>query len=140
MEYEEKLDYIFTPTLLNHNQNPTTTTPGMVGKYVVNKLAANNCKLWKTRVELIMEHNNLTEIVDGSRKMPQDKPDKSMCKSMDLGARIEIIMHPSDEQVDYVCMHKIHQPSDEMTKFIAFRAFMNLQMNEGKQIEHVISK
>jgi hypothetical protein len=50
MEYEEKLENIFKPTSLDHNQNPTTITPGMVGKYVVNKLTANNCKMWKTRI------------------------------------------------------------------------------------------
>jgi hypothetical protein len=87
-----------------------------------------------------MEHNNLKEIVDGSKKRSQDKPEKSMCKSMDIGARIEIIMHLSDEQVDYVCMHKIHQPSDEMTKMFSFRDSMNLQMNESKQIDNFISK
>ena len=53
-----------------------------------------------------MERNNLKDIIDGSMKMPEQEPGRSMWKSKDLDARMEIIMHLSDEQVDYVRNYK----------------------------------
>ena len=72
----------------------------MVTKYVVEKLTTHKYKIWKTQIsELIMERNNLEEIVDGSRKMPEEEPRRSMRKSRDLDARMEIIMHLSDKSI-----------------------------------------
>ena len=74
----------------------------MVRKYLVEKLTTHNYRMWKTRMELIMERNNLKDIIDGCMKMPEQEPGMSMWKSRDLDATMEIIMHLSDEQVDYV--------------------------------------
>ena len=98
-----------------------------------------------------MERNNLKDIINGSIKMPKQEPGRSMWKSKDLDARIEIIMHLSDEQVDYVrnlqtanemweYLRKIHQPSNGTTKIFSFRSLMNLQMKEGEQIDTFIMK
>jgi hypothetical protein len=101
MEYQES-ENISTFTTNNHNQNSSANIEGIIKKYVVEKLIANNYRMWKTRMELIMERNNLKEIVDGSTKMLDDEPYKGIWKSMDLDARMEIIIHLSDKQVDYV--------------------------------------
>ena len=151
MEYEES-ENISTSTYNNViNQNSATNSQGTIRKYVVEKLTTNNYRMWKTRMELIMERNNLKGIVDGSNQMPEDEPEKSIWKSLDLDARMEIIMHLSDEQVDYVrdlktahnmwaYLKKIHQPSDGTTNFFSFRTLMNLQMNEGEYIDNFINK
>ena len=63
---------------------------------------------------------------------------------------MEIIMHPSDEQVDYVrkikmademwdYLCKIHQPTDGTTKIFSFPTLMNLQM-KGEQIDSFLLK
>ena len=98
-----------------------------------------------------MECNNLKDIIDGSMKMPEQGPGRSMWKSKDLDARMEIIMHLSGEQVDYVrnlhttneiwkYLRKIHQPSDGTTKFFFIQSLTNLQMKEGEQIDTFIMK
>ena len=87
----------------------------MVRKYVVKKLTTHNYKMWKTRMELIMERNNLKDIIDGSMKMPKQELGRSMWKSKDLDARMEIIMHLSDEQVDYV---QNLQTTNEMWEYL----------------------
>jgi hypothetical protein len=64
---------------------------------------------------------------------------------------MEIIMHLSDEQVNYVhnlktthkmseYLQKLHQPSNGTTKMFSFRALMNFQMNEGEKIIIFINK
>mgnify|MGYP002775250692 FL=1 len=69
-------------------------------------------------------------------------------KSRDLDARMEIIMHLSDEQVDHVrdletaqqmweYLRKLHQPSDGTTKIFSYRTLMNLEMHEGEQLDAV---
>ena len=148
MEFEEESENLSTSTSNNHHPaNPSS----MVRKYVVEKLTTHNYRMWKTRMELIMERNNLKDIIDGSMKMPEQEPGMSMWKSRDLDARMEIIMHLSDEQVDYVrnlhtanemweYLQKIHQPSDGTTKIFSFRSLMNLQMKEGEQIDTFIMK
>ena len=76
-------------------------------------------------------------------KMPEQEPGMSMWKSRDLDARMDIIMHLSDEQVDYVrnlqttkemweYLQKIHQPPNGTSKNFSFRSLMNLEMEEGK--------
>ena len=67
-------------------------------------------------------------------------------KSKDLDARMEIIMHLSDEQVEHVSslrkthemwehLRKLQQPSDGTTKIFSYRALMNLQMHEGEDLD-----
>ena len=74
-------------------------------------------------MKLIMECNNLKDVIDGSMKIPGQELGRSMWKSKDLNVRMEIIMHLSDEQVEYVrnlqttnemweYLWKIHKPSD----------------------------
>ena len=148
MEFEEELENLSTST--SNNDHPPNRS-SMVRKYVVEKLTTHNYRMWKTRMELIMERNNLKDIIDGSMKMPEQEPGRSMWKSKDLDARMEIIMHLSDEQVDYVrnlqttnemweYLRKIHQPSDGTTKRFSFRSLMNLQMKEGEHIDTFIMK
>ena len=99
MEFEGESENLTISTSNNHHPaNPSN----MVRKYLVEKLTTHNYRMWKTRMELIMERNNLKDIIDGSMKMPEQEPGRSMWKSKDLDARVEIIMHLSDDQVHYV--------------------------------------
>ena len=107
--------------------------------------------MWKTRMELILERTNLKGIVDGSSVMPtRAGDDQQIWKSKDLDARMEIIMHLSDEQVDHVSslktayemwdhLRKLHQPSDGTTKIFSYRTLMNLQMHEGEDLDTFLS-
>ena len=83
-----------------------------------------------------MERNNLKDIINGSMKIPEQELGRSMWKSNDLDARMEIIKHLSDEQVDYVrnlqttnkmweYLRKIHKPSGGITNFFSFRSVKN---------------
>ena len=130
-EPENLLTPMLNPQEIHQEQSPTTFQNGMIRKYVVEKLTNNNYRMWKTRMELIMERNNLLKIIDGSEKIPEDEPERSNWKIRDLDARMEIIMHLSDEQVDYVrkiktahemwdYLRKIHQPTDGTTKIFSF--------------------
>ena len=53
--------------------------------------------MWKTRVELILERANLKELLNGSMSIPNIENGLNQWKSRDLDARMEIIMHLSDE-------------------------------------------
>jgi hypothetical protein len=59
-----------TPNRRNSMNGAASTTSNMSRKYVVEKLTSNNYRMWKTRMELILERTNLKEIVDGSSAMP----------------------------------------------------------------------
>ena len=72
-------------------------------------------------------------------------------KSRDLDARMEIIMHLSDEQVDHVrdletaqqmweYLRKLHQHFDGTTIIFSYRTMMNREMHEGEQLDTFINK
>ena len=63
MKFEEESENLSTST---SNNDHLANRSSMVRKYVVEKLTAHNYRMWKTRMELIMERNNLNDIIDGS--------------------------------------------------------------------------
>ena len=126
----------------------SSTSNNISRKYSVEKLTTYNYRMWKTRMELILERANLKELVDGSMSIPKIDNELKQWKSRDLDARMEIIMHLSDEQVDHVrdletaqqmweYLRKLHQPSDGTTKIFSYRTLMNLEMHEGEQLDAV---
>ena len=139
----------------NHSEfggNPINATSSneMARKYVVEKLIDHNYRMWRTRMELILERTNLIRIVNGSEVIPSTEPDLSDWKSRDLDARMEIIMHLSDRQVDHVRslgsaramwdhLKQLHQPSDGTTKIFSYRTLMNMEMREGEPTDTFIS-
>ena len=139
----------------NHSEsggNPINGTSAnqMARKYVVEKLTDHNYRMWRTRMELILERTNLIGIVNGSEVIPSTEPDLSDWKSRDLDARMEIIMHLSDRQVDHVRslgsaramwdhLKQLHQPSDGTTKIFSYRTLMNMEMREGEPTDTFIS-
>ena len=105
--------------------NPINATSSnqMATKYVVEKLTDHNYRMWRMRMELILERTNLIGIVNGFEVIPPTEPKLGDWKSKDLDARMEIIMHLSDRQVDHVQslgsaramwdhLQQLHQPSD----------------------------
>ena len=129
----------------------SSTSNNISRKYSVEKLTNYNYRMWKTRMELILERADLKELVDGSMSIPNSENGRKQWKSKDLDARMEIIMHLSDEQVDHVCdletaqqmweyLRKLHQPSDGTTKIFSYRTLMNLEMQEGEQLDVFIRK
>ena len=129
----------------------SSTSNNISRKYSVEKLTNYNYRMWKTRMELILERADLKELVDGSMSIPNSENGLKQWKSKDLDARMEIIMHLSDEQVDHVrdletaqqmweYLRKLHQPSDGTTKIFSYRTLMNLEMQEGEQLDVFISK
>ena len=69
---------------------------------MVEKLSENNYRMWKLRMNLILERSDLLDIVSGKDAKLAEEPELKEWKKKDLEARIEIIMHLSDEQVDLV--------------------------------------
>ena len=124
----------------------SSTSNNISRKYSIEKLTNYNY-----RMELILERADLKELVDGSMSIPNSENGRKQWKSKDLDARMEIIMHLSDEQVDHVrdletaqqmweYLRKLHQPSDGTTKIFSYRTLMNLEMQEGEQLDVFISK
>ncbi len=154
MEFEADSENILSSMLNDDDEDQMfaaqSTSTSMSRKYVVEKLTNNNYRMWKTRMELILERTNLKGIVEGTTKIPTDIDELRKWKSKDLDARMEIIMHLSDEQVDHVSnlktahamweyLRKLHQPADGTTKIFSYRALMNLQMHEGDPLDTFLS-
>ena len=98
-----------------------------------------------------MERNNLKDIIDGSMKMPEQEPGRSMWISKDLDVRMEIIMHLSNEQVDYVqnlqaanemweYLRKIYQPSDGRTKFFFIQIINEFTDERRRTNRHIYNE
>ena len=82
----------------NHSEsggNPINGTSAnqMARKYVEEKLTDHNYRMWRTRMELILERTNLIGIVNGSEIIPSTKPELLDWKSRDLDARLDMIKH-----------------------------------------------
>ena len=118
-------------------------------KYMVEKLTENNYRMWKLRMNLILERSELLDVVSGKEKIPAKEPELIEWKKKDLEARIEIIMHLSDEQVDLVkdlksskeiwdTLKERHEPSDRTTKINTLRNLVTMEMNEDDSIETLI--
>ena len=100
---------------------------------------------------VVMERNNLKEIVEGSMKMPEQEPRRSMWKSRDLDAWMEIIIHLS-ERASWLCPKLKHNErnvgvfaKDSSTiwrdnDFFSFKSLKNLQTKEAEQIDPFIMK
>ena len=67
-------------------------------------------------IHVRMQRNDLKDIIDAFMKMPELEPGKSMRISRDLDARMEIIMHFSDKQVDYV--RNLHTTNENVEVFV----------------------
>ena len=78
------------------------STSTITRKYMVEKLSENNYRMWKLRMNLILERSDLLDIVSGKDAKLAEEPELKEWKKKDLEARINIIMHLSDEQVDLV--------------------------------------
>ena len=118
-------------------------------KYMVEKLSENNYRMWKLRMNLILERSDLLDIVSGKDKQPAEEPELKEWKKKDLEARIEIIMHLSDEQVDLVkdlgsskeiwdTLKERHEPSDRTTKINTLRNLVTMEMHEDESIDALI--
>ena len=76
------------------------STSTITRKYMVEKLSENNYRMWKLRMNLILERSDLLDIVSGKDAKPAKEPELKEWRKKDLEARIEIIMHLCNEQVD----------------------------------------
>jgi hypothetical protein len=108
---------------------------------MVEKLSENNYRMWKLRMNLILERSDLLDIVSGKDAKPAKESELKDWKKKDLEARIEIIMHLSDEQVDLVkdlesskeiwdTLKDRHEPSDRMTKINTLRSLVTMEKQE----------
>ena len=153
MYSKEEMDNMSSFTS-NEAQNQNLLSPrfnNITRKYSIEKLTNHNYRMWKTRMELILERENLKEVVDGSLCIPNTKNGLKQWKSRDLDAKMELIMHLSEEQVDHIrdletpkemweYPRKLHQPSDGKTKIFSYKTLLNLEMREGEQLDTFISK
>jgi hypothetical protein len=116
---------------------------------MVEKLSENNYRMWKLRMNLILERSDLLDIVSGKDAKPAKESELKDWKKKDLEARIEIIMHLSDEQVDLVkdlesskeiwdTLKDRHEPSDRMTKINTLRSLVTMEMQEEESIDTLI--
>ena len=131
--------------------NSPSMSNNITGKYSIEKLTNNNYRMRKTRMKLILERANLKELVDDSVCIPNTENGLKQWNCRDLDARMEIIMHLGDEQVDYVCnleiaqemweyLRKLHQHFDGTTIIFSYRTMMNREMHEGEQLDTFINK
>ena len=117
---------------------------------MVEKLTEANYRMWKLRMNLILERSDLLDIVSGKEaKHAEEEPELKEWKQKDLEARIEFIMHLSDEQVDFVkdlksskekwdTLKERHEPSNRTTKINTLRNLLTMEMNEDNSIDTLI--
>ena len=102
-------------------------------------------------MELILERANLKKLVDGSISIRSTENGLDQWKSRDLDARMEITMHLNEEQVDHVrnletaqqmweYLQKLQQPCDGTKPIFSYRTLINLEMQEGEQLDASIRK
>ena len=123
------------------------STNQMASKCVVEKLTYHNYRMWRTRMELKFEKEKIFRKWFWSNSINKTL---SNWKSRDLDARMEVIMHLSDRQVDHVRslgfvwemwyhLQQLHQPPNSMTKIFSYWTLMNMEMFEGEPTYTFIS-
>ena len=73
-------------------------------KYSVDKLTIKNYRIWKPRMELLLDMEELLEITFGTCQAPKNTQSKSWkdWKNKDKRAKLEILLHVEDKQVDAI--------------------------------------
>ena len=133
-------------TLGNPSGRPSEMSSTLTRRYTVEKLNDNNYRMWKLRMNLILERAELLDIVSGKETKPKSAPDLQEWRRKDLDARMEIIMHLSDDQVDFIkdlksskeiwdTLKERHEPSDRTTKIYTLRNLVTMEMNESDSID-----
>ena len=123
----------------------------MTRKYTMEKLNDKNYRMWKLRMSLILERAQLIDIVNGKLLQPKTTPELDEWKNKDLDARMELVMHLTDEQIDLVkdletskeiwdALKERHEPSDRTTKINTLRHLVTLEMEESEGIDTFIRK
>ena len=125
---------------------PSEVSSTLTRRYTVEKLTENNYRMWKLRMNLILERAELLDIVSGEETKPTKNPELKEWRRKDLDARMEIIMHLSDDQVDFIkdletskeiwdTLKERHEPSDRTTKIYTLRHLVTMEMNESDSID-----
>ena len=90
-------------------------------------------------MSLIFERAQLIDIAKGKIPQPKTIPELEEGKNKDLDARMELVMHLTDEQIDLVkdletskeiwdALKERHEPSDRTTKINTLRHLVTLEM------------
>ena len=80
----------------------TTLSTPTTRKYLIEKLNESNYRMWKLKMELILQRMDLLTTIRSEIGQPTTEPEATEWKMKDLDARTEIIMHLTDRQFDLV--------------------------------------
>ena len=136
---------------MESNTSSTNKTTSMTRKYTMEKLNDKNYRMWKLRMTLILERAQLIDIVKGIIPKLTTISESIEWKNKDLDARMELVMHLIDEQIDLVkdletskeiwdALKECHEPSDRTTKINTLRHLVTLEMEESEGIDTFIRK
>ena len=101
MELGMPLEMSSGMTLGNPSRRPSKMSSTLTTRYTVEKLIYNSYYMWKLRMN-ILERAKLLDIMSGKETKPTSAPDLKYWRRKDLDARMEIRMHLSDDQVDFI--------------------------------------
>ena len=73
-------------------------------KYSVDKLTAKNYKIWKPRMELLLDLEELLEVITGTCQAQKSTQSQAWTewKNKDERENLEILLHVEDKQVDAI--------------------------------------
>ena len=94
---------------------------------------------------------SIIDVVKDKIPQPKTTPELEEWENKDLDARMELVMHLTDKQIDLVkdletskeiwdALKERHEPSDRTTKINTLRHLVTLEMEESEGIHTFIRK
>ena len=73
-------------------------------KYSVDKLTIKNYRIWKPRMELLLDLEELLDVTTGTCPAPKNTQSEAWkdWKNKDKRAKLETLLHVEDKQVDAI--------------------------------------
>ena len=73
-------------------------------KYSVDKLTIKNYRIWKPRMELLLDLEELLDVITGTCQAPKNTQSEAWkdWKNKDKRAKLEILLHVEDKQADAI--------------------------------------